>query len=94
MPGSGGIRTEKSPFMICSAALTIVLTGRSTSHLRRRPSMTVHKRLKNRMLTKVSLAALSILSLVRAMPVAADSSFKKRSMQQLMTNAISRKKAR
>ena len=90
----GGMRTEKSPFMICSAADVIFRTGRSTMIFRRMPSITVHKRLSKSTLRKVTLAACSMCTCVSVSPVVRDIMFKNRVMQQLMTNAISRKKSR
>ena len=57
-----GTRAEKSPWVICSAALMIFRTGRPTIHFRRRPSMRVHSSASSRMLRNVTLAAASTYS--------------------------------
>ena len=85
---TGGTRTEKSPFIICWAALTIFLTGRSTIRRRRIPSMTVQRRLSNRTFAKVTLAADSIYASVNASPVTRVTVFRKRVIQQLMINRL------
>lgn len=85
---------EKSPFISCSAAVTIFFTGRSIINLRLMPSITVQSRLNKITFKKVILAACSMRVCVNSSPVVLVTILRNRIMQQLITKAINRKKAR
>ena len=89
---SGGMRTEKSPLVIFSAARVICRTGRATRKRRRTSSTTAHSTLSSTTLPKVSWAARLICSLVNSTPSVACSWLTNSSIQQLMTNAMVKKK--
>ena len=89
---SGGMRTEKSPRVIFSAARRISRTGRVTIKRRRTSSAAVHSRLRSSTLTKVRRAAPLICAWAKAKPSVVCSRLTNSVMQQLMRKAMLRKK--
>ena len=69
-------------------------TGRSTVSLRRTVSMTVKSRLMRMTFQKVTLAAREMLSPEKGIPRFYESRFRNSVIQQVMTNATSKKKVK